>query len=278
VDGRVGEVKRRLTITRLGEAVDSSGRLLPAATVRVRRCLADYRGELEVLGVQRTLAIGTSALRDAENGEAFLRGLEQEYGFATRLLSGVEEAELTFRGVSSDRTMSAGTLVVDIGGGSTELIVGGTGTASFSTSLQLGCVRLTERFLDSDPPTADELARCAAEVRDNLPALEPMAAIGVSGSVTTIAALDLDLPEYDPERVHGHRIGRESVDRQLNRLAGLTMAERARIPTIEPGRAQVIVAGAAILLEILTAFALDEIEASERDILHGAALAAVELP
>jgi exopolyphosphatase/guanosine-5'-triphosphate,3'-diphosphate pyrophosphatase len=277
-DQTVEEVARRLTITRLGEDVDGGHRLVPSAMARVRDCLGRYRRELEQLGAERTLAIGTSALRDAENGEAFLTEISASYGLTTRLLSGADEAELTLRGVSSDRTLSGSTLVVDIGGGSTELVLGRPGSVSYSTSLQLGCVRLTERFLASDPPAGDELEACRTYVRKHLPELEATDAIGVAGTVTTIAALDLALAEYDPARVHRHRMSRASVERELDRLAALTVAERELIPGIEPGRAPVIVAGAVILHELMTVYGLDEIEASERDILDGAVLAAAELP
>jgi exopolyphosphatase/guanosine-5'-triphosphate,3'-diphosphate pyrophosphatase len=276
--GNVGEVVRRLTITRLGEKVDEGRRLLPTAMARVHDCLDGFRRELGRLGAERTLAIGTSALRDAENGGEFLCEIAESYGFTTRLLSGSEEAELTLRGVSSDRALADDTLVVDIGGGSTELILGDHGSVSYSTSLQLGCVRLTERFLASDPPAPEELAACRGHVRNLLPLLEPTSAIGVAGTVTTIAALDLGLAEYDPDRVHGHAISRSAVERELARLAKIPIAERERVPAIEPGRAPVIVAGTVILHELMTTYGLVEIEASERDILHGTALAASQLP
>jgi exopolyphosphatase/guanosine-5'-triphosphate,3'-diphosphate pyrophosphatase len=275
VDGRVDEVRRLLAITRLGEDVDAGGRLVPAAIERVRACLVDFRRETDALGAERAVAVATSAVRDAANGPDFLAAIQRDFGFSARLLSGSEEAELTFRGVSSGREVHDGTLVVDIGGGSTELVLGGPSGVAFSTSLQLGCVRLTERFLATDPPTADELEQCAAFVRDHLPALTAATAIGVAGTVTTIAALDLGLVDYDAARVHGHVIPRASVESELARLAAITVAERAAIPVLEPGRAAVIVAGAVILHEVLTAYGLDEIEASERDVLDGAALAAV---
>jgi len=272
--GKVGEVARSVEITRLGESVDDGRKLVPAAMTRVRRCLDAYRETLDTFAVERTLAIGTSALRDAENGDQFLAEVEQEYGFTTRLVNGEEEADLTYRGVLSDRRLSDDTLVVDIGGGSTELTLGGNAGPVFSRSLQLGCVRLTERFLASDPPTTGELERSAAYVREELPALEPIDAVGVSGTITTVAALDLELAAYDPARVHGHRVALTAVAHQLDRLAVLTTVERTRIPTMEPGRAPVIVAGALILREVMTAYRLEVIEASERDLLHGAALAA----
>ncbi len=262
-NGTLDEVVRRLEITRLGEGVDERRRLLPVPIARVRNVLSSYRRELETLGAERTLCIATSAVRDAENGEAFLGEIEWSYGFTTRLLSGDEEAELTLRGIGA---LEPGTLVVDIGGGSTEVQVVGTDVRE---SIDVGCVRLTERF-------GEDVAAIRAHVRELLPEAESKRAVGVAGTVTTIAALDLELTEYDAERIHGHTLSREAVARQTARLAALSVEERAEI--IEPGRAPVIVAGAAILAEVLDFYGLDAVEASERDILHGAALAAAELP
>jgi exopolyphosphatase/guanosine-5'-triphosphate,3'-diphosphate pyrophosphatase len=284
-DGRVSELVRRTRITRLGEGVDERRRLLPVPIARVRNCLSDYRRELESLGAERTLAIATSAVRDAENGEAFLGEVEWSYGFETRLLSGHDEALLTFRGVASARPIRGRTLIVDLGGGSTEFVLGEPDGLAFHESIDMGSVRMTERFLPSDPPSAADLEACAAAVRSLLAERIPdgvrggaEAAIGVAGTVTTLAALDLDLSEYDPERVHGHRIPAEAVEVQLRRLASLPLAERRRVPALEPERAPVIVAGAVIVREVLAHFGLRELEASERDIMDGAALAAADLP
>jgi exopolyphosphatase / guanosine-5'-triphosphate,3'-diphosphate pyrophosphatase len=262
-NGALEEVVRRLEITRLGEGVDARRLLLPIAIARVRNVLVDYRREAESLGAERVLCIATSAVRDAENGEAFLGEIEWSYGFTTRLLSGEEEAEMTLRGIGG---VEAGTLVVDIGGGSTEVQVVGAGVGA---SLDVGCVRMTERF-------GEDVAAVRAHVRGLLPAARPERAVGVAGTVTTLAALDLGREEYDPERIHGHVLSRGAVEEQTARLVAMTVGERARI--MEPGRAPVIVAGAAILGEVLAFYGLDGIRASERDILHGAALAAAELP
>ena len=272
------EIVRRLTITRLGEGVDRRRRLLPLPITRVRNCLSDYRREIESLGVTRTLAIATSAVRDAENGEAFLDEIEWSYGFTTQLLDGAGEASMMARGVSAGRPALEDTLLADIGGGSTELVLCSSGAAVSSTSIDVGCVRLTERLLGSDPPTPRELAAAAAHVRALLPTLAVPMAIGVAGTVTTLATLDLGLDVYDSERTHSHRISREAVDEQLTRLSGMTIEERLRIPGIEPGRAPVIVAGLVVLREFMEAYVLGEIEVSERDILHGAAYEAAELP
>jgi exopolyphosphatase/guanosine-5'-triphosphate,3'-diphosphate pyrophosphatase len=270
-DGHVDEVARRLTITRLGEGVDERRKLLPSPVARVRNVLSDYRRELEQLGAERVLAIGTSAVRDADNGEAFLGEVEWSYGFKSRLLSGEEEAELTRRGVSNGRVLGDETVVLDVGGGSTELI-----TARNRVSLDLGCVRLTERHLRSDPPTREELDAAARAVRGALPAWSPRDAIGVAGTVTSLAALELG--EYDPEQIHGYRLSRESVAQQLEQLASLPLSERRELAGLEPERAPVIVAGALIVREVLDRYGLDELEASERDLLHGAALEAAALP
>ena len=269
VDGTVHDLARRSQITRLGEGVDARGRLLPLPIARVRNTLSEYRRALEGYGAERVLAVATSAVRDAENGEAFLGEVEWSYGFTTRLLSGDEEAELTLRGVGVEDG-----LVVDIGGGSTELIGEG-----LHESIDIGSVRLTERKLRSDPPTERELEWAAASVRELLPdGPKPQRAVGVAGTITTLAALDLGLEEYDPDRVHGHHLSADGVDRQRHRLAALPLAERREVPALEPERAPVIVAGAVILEEVMAHFGLDEIEASERDILHGIALEAAELP
>ena len=268
---RVDEVIRRTAITRLGESVDERRRLLPLPVARVRNVLSDYRRELEQLGAERVLAVGTSAVRDAENGEAFLGEIEWSYGFATRLVSGEEEAELTRRGVADGRGLVNGTLVLDVGGGSTELI-----TAGDRVSVDVGSVRMTERHLRSDPPAADELAAAARDVREALPELDPSDAIGVAGTITTLAALELG--GYDRDRVHGYQLSRAAVEAQLERLASLPLAERRELPGLEPERAPVIVGGAIVVREVLERYGLDGLEASERDLLHGAAFEAAALP
>ena len=260
VDGEhVTEVVRRSVVTRLGEGVDARRRLLPVPIARVRNVLADYRRELESLGAERTLVVATSAVRDAENGEAFLGEIEWSYGFRTRLLSGDEEAELTRRGVG---TLAAATLLLDVGGGSTELSAG-----EFRQSYDIGSVRLTERFLAGDPPQPDELAAAAEAVRALLPELVVSDALGVAGTVGQLAALvgtdTLTLP---------------AVELQLERLAALPLAERRTLPGLDPDRAPVIVAGCLIVREVLRRYNLEAIRFSVRDILDGAALEAAAMP
>ena len=262
-DGRIEELHRESRITRLGEGVDARHKLLPVPIARVRNVLSDYRRTAEALGAERTLLVATSAVRDAENGEAFLGEIEWSYGFVTRLLSGDDEAELTRRGVGE---LGPATLLVDIGGGSTELVLG-----DFHVSLPLGSVRFTERH-------GDDTAASIDAARSLLPDLGPEEAVGVASTITTLAALDLGLEEYDRERVHGHLLTRDAALAQLERLTALPLEERRRVPALDPERAPVIVAGSAILVGILDAYGLEAIRVSERDLLDGAALAAAELP
>jgi exopolyphosphatase/guanosine-5'-triphosphate,3'-diphosphate pyrophosphatase len=274
VDGRIADLERQTRVTRLGEGVDERRRLLPVPITRVRNTLTDYRRAAEALGAERTLAIATSAVRDADNGEAFLGEIEWSYGFATRMLSGHDEALLTFRGVTTERNVAAGTLIVDVGGGSTELIAGEPDGVRWHDSLDIGSVRLTERFLRRDPPAHEELVACADAVRAVLAERVPdeirertTSAVGVAGTITTLAALARQLP-----------LTGAAVAEQLDRLARLSVAERRTVPSLDPERAPVIVAGAVIVRETLAFFGLDELEVSERDLLDGAALAAAELP
>ena len=267
-DGRVDELVRRTEITRLGEGVDERRRLLPLPIARVRNVLTDYRREAERLGAERALVVATSAVRDADNGEAFLGEIEWSYGFSTQLLTGDEEAVLTLRGIGD---VPDDTAVFDIGGGSTEIVMAGG-----HVSVDAGSVRQTEQ-LGEDADAIGLHVRSLLE--EHVPAeLRPARAIGVAGTVTTVAALDLRLPEYDRKRVHGHVLSRDAVQEQLVRLAALPLEERMRVPALEPQRAPVIVAGAAILRELLAYFDLGAVEASERGILHGAAMLAAELP
>jgi exopolyphosphatase/guanosine-5'-triphosphate,3'-diphosphate pyrophosphatase len=284
-DGNISDLARETRITRLGEGVDERRRLLPGPIARVRNVLTDFRRTAESLGAERTLAIATSAIRDAENGEAFLGEVEWSYGFATRLLSGHEEALMTFRGVTSERPLDRGTVIVDIGGGSTEFVAGGRDGIRWHDSLDIGSARLTERYLHSDPPTPDELDAATAAVRALLAERVPtelqndtLSAMGVAGTLTSLAALALGLEEYDRERVHGSELTAQALEEQLRRLASVPLEERRRIRPLDPDRAPVIIGGSLIAREVLVFFGLDKLEISERDILDGAALAAAELP
>ena len=250
-DGELTEVQRRTTITKLGEGVDARRRLLPVPVARVRNTLTDYRRELESLGAERTLAVATSAVRDAENGEAFLGEVEWGYGFATLLLTGDEEAAMTLRGVGP---LDAGTVVIDVGGGSTELI-----TESFRTSMDIGSVRLTERF-------GIHQGAAAAYIRARLPELTVERAVGVDGTTAELAGL-----------AGSRTVTLDTIDDTLEWLAVTTEEER-RARLILPDRSEVLAAGVLILRETLRHLGLDAIDASDRDLLNGAALAAAELP
>ena len=250
-DGQMEEVQRRTTITKLGEGVDARHRLLPVPIARVRNTLTDYRRELESLGAERTLAVATSAVRDAENGEAFLGEVEWSYGFVTRLLTGDEEAAMTLRGVGP---LEPGMVVIDVGGGSTELI-----TESFRTSMNIGSVRLTERF-------GIHQGAAAAYIRARLPELEAERALGVDGTTAELAGL-----------AGSQTVTLATIDETLEWLAVTTEEER-RERLILPDRSEVLAAGVLILRETLRHLGLNAIDASERDLLNGAALAAAELP
>ena len=284
-DGRICDIARETRITRLGEGVDERRRLLPVPIARVRNVLSDFRRTLEALGAEHALAVATSAMRDADNGEAFLGEIEWSYGFATRLLSGHDEALMMFRGVTAERKVEDGTVIIDVGGGSTEVVAGGSDGVRWHDSLDIGSVRLTERFLRSDPPTPEELDDCATAVRALLTERVPEeirrdthAAIGVAGTITSLAALAIGLPEYDRDRVHGFQLDADALEVQLNRLASVSVDERRQLRPLDPDRAPVIVGGAVIARQALSFFGLKVLEISERDILDGAALAAAELP
>jgi exopolyphosphatase / guanosine-5'-triphosphate,3'-diphosphate pyrophosphatase len=246
-DGRVDELVRRTRITRLGEGVDARRRLLPVPVARVRNVLVDYRRELEQLGAERTLAVATSAVRDAENGEAFLGEVEWSYGFRTRLLSGDEEAALTLRGVGP---LEPGTVVVDVGGGSTELI-----TETFRRSMDIGSVRLTERH-------GADWDAAAREIRAHLPELAGERVLGVDGTTAELAALDA--------------VTLAGIDGVLEWLRTSTDADR-RARLLQPDRSDVIAAGVLIVREVLLHLGLDCIAPSPHDLLNGVALEAAAL-
>jgi exopolyphosphatase / guanosine-5'-triphosphate,3'-diphosphate pyrophosphatase len=281
-NGELRELERRTTVTRLGEGLEASGRLSDAAIERVLEALADYREVIDRLGVERVVAVATSAMRDAENGPDFRDEIQRRFDIDARTISGDEEARLTFLGATAGRDPGAEALVIDIGGGSTEYVTGHAGSdPGFHVSTRMGSVRHTERHLHSDPPSHDELAALTQDARAIVESDVPEevrervdAGIAVAGTATSLAAIDQELDPYDPERVHGYRLSQASCERLVARLAALTVAERRDVPGLHPDRAPTIVAGAAILLESMRAFGLDEIEVSEHDILHGAALLA----
>jgi exopolyphosphatase / guanosine-5'-triphosphate,3'-diphosphate pyrophosphatase len=282
--GSVHELTRQTRITRLAQGVDATGELAPDAIDRVTAALADYRAEIDRLGAERITAVATSAVRDARNGAGFLDGLRERFGFDARVLSGDEEAQLTFLGATAARQPSgAPVLVLDIGGGSTEFVAGVPGEPPrFHVSTQAGAVRQTERHIRADPPPAEDLQELASEVRGIIESAVPedlrrstAAGIAVAGTATSVASIDQQLDPYDPERVHGYRLQLAACERTLAMLAALPEDERRQVTGLHPDRAPTIVAGVAILIEAMRAFGLDAMETSEADILHGAALSSI---
>jgi exopolyphosphatase/guanosine-5'-triphosphate,3'-diphosphate pyrophosphatase len=280
-DGSLTELDRRSVVTRLGEGVDATGRLGEAPQARVFATLGDYASAIEAQGCEVRTAVMTSAVRDAANGGAFAAAVRDRYGLAARTLSGDEEARLTFLGATAARNDPDGgpLLVVDIGGGSTELVIGEAGRVRFHVSTQAGVVRHTERHLHADPPTEAELRALAEDARDVIDAAVPAearaqvrGAVAVAGTATQCAAIDLALDPYDATAVEGHVLTLATLQELLARLAAVPLAVRRTVTGLDPARAPTIVAGVLILSEVLRAFGLEATEVSERDILWGAAL------
>jgi exopolyphosphatase/guanosine-5'-triphosphate,3'-diphosphate pyrophosphatase len=279
--GRVSEVERQSRVTRLGRGVDLSGQLAAEAIEAACSAIADYVAICRTAAVEKIESIATSAVRDATNGSAFVAELRERFALSARVLDGEEEARLTYLGATAEHPPSEPTLVVDIGGGSTELIVGiGEGIA-FHTSLQAGVVRHSERHIGSDPPTTQELEALAADVRSLIESAtagqsraDARAGIAVAGTPTSLASVELGLEPYDPEQVHGHTLTLASIQRLLSQLASAPLDKRARIAGMHPDRAPTIVAGVVILVEAMRAFGLDSVTVSEHDILYGCAMAA----
>lgn len=281
-DGRIQrELERRTTVTRLGAGVDSNGQLQDDAMERVYAALTDYRQRIDVQRPDRAVAILTSAVRDAANGEEFARTVADRFRLDRHILTGDDEARLTFLGAVSDRDPRdvAPTLVVDIGGGSTELVIGCGTEITFHVSTQAGVVRQSERHLHHDPPTDEEHKGLVADVETLIQTAvskaerpTPERAIAVAGTATSLAAIAQELDPYDPERVHGYVISRDECERILDRLATLKLDRRRQVTGLHPDRAPTIVAGILILLVVLKMFRLDKVEISENDILRGAAL------
>lgn len=293
-DGAIVPVIERATITRLGRGVDRTRELDPAAIASTLACLGAYADEIRGAGVARVDVVGTSAMRDARGGEDFRDRAAALLGVAPRIISGHEEAELTFAGALSGLEIEGPALVFDLGGGSTELIRGavraGVSTLASALSIDVGSVRLTERCLASDPPLADEIAEVRRTTRALLDAalltlgasVAPEAAaqlVGVAGTVTTLAAFALGVAPYDPARIHGARISAETIARSAHDLAALSLAQRRALPTIEPKRADVIVAGAVITDEILAwsrPFTRGDLLVSDRGVRWGLAAQLLE--
>ncbi|HYI19832.1 MAG TPA: Ppx/GppA family phosphatase [Solirubrobacteraceae bacterium] len=269
--GILTERVRRSVVTRLGDGLEAGGRLRPDARERVFGVVEDYAATIAGEGAERALAVMTSAVRDAADGREFAAELRERTGLDGRILSGDEEAALTFAGATATRSAD-GLLVVDVGGGSTELVAAG-----FHASLQVGVVRHGERHLHDDPPAPAQLAALAADVRaaiaaagvpDGLPVRELVA---VAGTATSCAAIDLALTAYDTTRIEGHVLRRPTLEALRDRLAALPLSERREVTGLHPDRAPVIVPGILILLEVLDHVGADAVVASDRDILHGVA-------
>lgn len=271
-------VERLMTITRLGAGVDATGRLDDAALQRTLDCIGSYAQRWQDLGATRVRISATSAVRDAADRDRFFDGVRQRGGVDAEVLTGEQEAQAAFLGATTAVDSAPPHLVLDIGGGSTEFILGTDGPQSM-TSRQLGCVRLTERCLASDPPSADEMEAASRVIDTELEEVERLIAvrtaqtlIAVAGTATTVAALFLNLSEYRAEAIHGTRVPALDVAAIAHKLASMTTAERARLGPMAPGREDVIVGGAMILDRVVERFGFDDVLVSESDILDGLAL------
>jgi exopolyphosphatase/guanosine-5'-triphosphate,3'-diphosphate pyrophosphatase len=291
VDGsRLDEVVREMTVVRLGEGVDRTGAFSQSALERTFAACDDYAAVIDGLGVERLRFVATSASRDVSNRDAFIDGVRQRLGISPEVISGGEEARLSFRGavegLPGDR-IAMPTLVVDIGGGSTEFVLGdrdpdGASRVDAAVSVNIGCVRMTERHLHGDPPSAEEIARVEADVAaalDEAAAAVPLdrarSLVGVAGTVTTVVALIHGLPFYDPAQIHGREATLDQVDEVTERLLVMPRAERAELAVMHPGRVDVIGGGALVLRAIMRRAGLPVV-ASETDILDGVARSLAE--
>ena len=279
-DGRLETLDRRNTITRLGQGVEASGRLAPEAVERTLACLRGYREILDRHGVERLRVAATSASRDAANRDEFFDAVEALVGTRPELLSGDEEGRLSFRGATGELDPATGPfLVVDIGGGSTEFIVG-TDRVDGVMSVDIGCVRLTEKFLHHDPPQPEELSACISltdaylddVVREIAAAGEARTLVGLAGTVTTVAAVEIGLDTYDRDRIHHFHLTHEAAEDVFRTLATESRADRVHNPGLEEARADVIVGGCCVLVALFRHFGFDEMIVSEADILDGLAL------
>jgi exopolyphosphatase / guanosine-5'-triphosphate,3'-diphosphate pyrophosphatase len=283
-DAGLQDISRQMEIVRLGEGVDRTGRLSEAALRRTLEALRRYEQQIAAAGVRGVRMAATSATRDAQNREEFVTGVREILGVDPEVITGQQEAELSFAGATREiRHLPTPHLVVDIGGGSTEFVLGDESGVLASCSVDIGCVRITERHLHDDPPTSQQIAAAEVDVAaaiDSAAQTVPLDAagtlIGVAGTVTTIAAIDADLPEYDPERIHLSHVSATDVDAIAHRLLAMPRAERAALPVMHPGRVDVIGAGALILRAIVQKTLAAEVVASEHDILDGIAYSVAE--
>ncbi|GAA2444835.1 Ppx/GppA phosphatase family protein [Streptomyces glaucus] len=284
--GELTELDRRMTIVRLGQGVDRTGRLAPEALERTFAACREYAAVIEEHGVERLRFVATSASRDAENREDFVRGVRDILGVEPEVVTGDQEAEFSFTGATRElagrRDLRRPFLVVDIGGGSTEFVVGDDHVRA-ARSVDVGCVRMTERHLMrdgvvSDPPAEEQIAAMRADIEaaldraeETVPLREARTLVGLAGSVTTVSAIAQDLPAYDSAAIHHSRVSRDRVREITDRLLHSTHAERAAVPSMHPGRVDVIAAGALVLLSIMERVGAEEVVVSEHDILDGIA-------
>ena len=284
--GQLADLDRRMTIVRLGQGVDKTGRLAPEALERTFAACRDYAAIIKELGAERLRFVATSASRDASNREDFVRGVLDILGVEPEVITGDEEAELSFTGATAELTgrddLAKPYLVVDIGGGSTEFVVGDDQVRA-ARSVNIGCVRMTERHLVrdgkvTDPPTPDQITAMRADIEaaldlaeQTVPLREARTLVGLAGSVTTVSAIAQNLPEYDTEAIHHSRVSYDRVREITESLLRSTHAERAAIPSMHPGRVDVIGAGALVLLSIMERVGATEVVVSEHDILDGIA-------
>ena len=277
---RLSDLRRDMRIVRLGQGVDQTGRLSPAALDRTMAALREYAAEIRRLAPEAVRMVATSATRDAENSQEFTNRVKEVLGVAPEVVSGDEEARLSFTGATRELTadLPSPFLVTDIGGGSTEFVLGDEERATAARSIDIGCVRMTERHLHGDPPTAAQAAAAIADidaaletVAGTVPASEAATLIGLAGSVTTIAGIALGLPRYDSQRIHHSRVSAAAVHEIAGRLLAQSRAERAAIGVMHPGRVDVIAGGALILDRLMTRFGFPEVLVSEHDILDGIA-------
>lgn len=275
--GTLVDLDRRMTIVRLGQGVDRTGRLAPEALERTFAACREYAAVIKELGAERLRFVATSASRDAENRDDFTRGVFEILGVEPEVISGDQEAEFSFTGATKELPGHEERLVVDIGGGSTEFVIGRAGVEA-ARSVDIGCVRLTERHIRSDPPTAAEVAAVRADIEAALdlaertvPLRDAGTLVGLAGSVTTVAGVALGLAAYDSRAIHRSRIAYEKVAEITRTLLESTHDQRAAIPVMHPGRVDVIGAGALILLAVMERCGASEVVVSEHDILDGIA-------
>jgi exopolyphosphatase / guanosine-5'-triphosphate,3'-diphosphate pyrophosphatase len=280
-DGAITELEHQANVTRLGQGVDTSNKLADEAMERTYKVLADYAGRMDAHDCDERIAVLTSAVRDSANGEEFAHTIQERYGITPHVLKGDEEARLTYLGATSERDPAdtTPTLVLDIGGGSTEMIVGAGPEVRFRVSTQAGVVRQTERHVHDDPPTQEQMDALSSDVRkilkDNVPVELRTAVkkgIAVAGTATSLAAIAQHLDPYDPEKVHGYELSVVECNRILGELSAKNLEQRKKVPGLHPDRAPTIIAGVLILKEVVQLFGLTTIEVSEHDILRGAAL------